>query len=65
MGNNDPLGAPAPVKPAFNLTELDHWILKQTDDTFKKHDWEELRQIIGERPFDPSREPGRSSLYMR
>lgn len=48
MGNNDPLGAPAPVKPAFNLTELDHWILKQTDETFKKHDWEELKHIIGE-----------------
>lgn len=50
MVNNDGVGAagPTPIKPAFNLTELDHWILKQTDDTFKKHDWEELRQIIGE-----------------
>ncbi len=37
-----------PPKPAFNLTEVDKWILEQTDDTFKKHDWEDLRKIIGE-----------------
>ena len=48
MGNNDAVGASAPVKPAFNLTDLDHWILKQTDETFKKHDWQEIQHIIGE-----------------
>lgn len=37
-----------PEKPAFNLTVLDKWILAQTDESFKMHDWEDLRQIIGE-----------------
>ncbi len=36
-----------PSKPAFNLTDVDKWILEQTDETFEKHDWEDLRRIIG------------------
>jgi hypothetical protein len=36
---------------AFNLTELDKWTLLQTDEEFKKHDWEDLKRIIGESIF--------------
>ena len=34
--------------PAFNLTELDHQLLSMTDDEFVPHDWDELRDIIGQ-----------------
>lgn len=30
----------------FPLTEVDKWVLSQTDEEFKYHDWEELREII-------------------
>ncbi|GJN66638.1 hypothetical protein VFPFJ_01235 [Purpureocillium lilacinum] len=30
----------------FPLTAVDKWILSQTDEEFKLHDWEDLRQII-------------------
>lgn len=33
----------------FPLTDIDRWVLSQTDEEFKKHDWDELREIIGER----------------
>lgn len=33
----------------FPLTEVDRWVLSQTDDEFKYHDWEELKEIIGMR----------------
>lgn len=42
MGD-DKTGQEAP----FPLTDLDKWILSQTDEEFKFHDWEELREIIG------------------
>jgi len=32
----------------FPLTETDIWVLSQTDEEFHLHDWDELRQIIGE-----------------
>lgn len=31
----------------FPLTETDRWVLSQTDQEFKKHDWQDLKQIIG------------------
>lgn len=33
---------------AFPLTDIDRWVLSQTDEEFKYHDWEELKEIIGE-----------------
>lgn len=33
----------------FPLTEVDKWVLSQTDEEFKYHDWEELKVIIGTR----------------
>ena len=32
----------------FPLTDTDRFNLAQTDDQFHPHDWEELKQIIGE-----------------
>lgn len=48
MGESSANGDAVPSKPAFNLTNVDKWILQQPDETFKKHDWEDLRGIIGE-----------------
>ncbi|ROW17546.1 hypothetical protein VPNG_00712 [Cytospora leucostoma] len=31
---------------SFPLTDVDNWVLLQTDEEFKCHDWDELRQII-------------------
>ena len=30
----------------FHLNDMDKWVLSQTDDTFKCHTWDDLRQII-------------------
>lgn len=32
----------------FPLTETDKFVLSQTDEEYKYHDWEELREIISE-----------------
>lgn len=32
----------------FPLTETDKWVLSQTDEEFKLHDWEDLKITIGE-----------------
>jgi hypothetical protein len=34
--------------PPFELTDVDKWVLSQTDEEFHLHDWEELRTIIGD-----------------
>ncbi len=31
----------------FPLTDVDRWVLSQTDEEFHLHDWEELKEIIG------------------
>ncbi len=31
----------------FPLTEVDRWVLSQTDEEFHLHNWEELKEIIG------------------
>lgn len=31
----------------FPLTDVDKWILSQTDEEFKLHDWQDLKTIIG------------------
>lgn len=30
----------------FDLTEVDKWVLSQTDDEFTCHTWDELRHLI-------------------
>lgn len=32
----------------FPLTDVDKRVLSQTDEEFKYHNWDELKQIIGE-----------------
>ena len=41
MGENTREEAP------FPLTEVDRWVLSQTDEEFTYHGWEELRELIG------------------
>lgn len=31
----------------FPLTEVDKWVLSQTDEEFQLHTWEELKDVIG------------------
>lgn len=45
MGENPPEEAP------FPLTEVDRWVLSQTDEEFHKHDWEELKEIISKQLY--------------
>lgn len=42
MGEKDGDDAP------FPLTDTDKWVLSQTDQEFKYHNWDELRNILGE-----------------
>lgn len=43
-----------PVEDApFPLTDVDKWVLSQTDEEFKKHGWEELKEIIGKKTCCP------------
>lgn len=44
MGDNFSNNGEAP----FPLTETDRFVLSQTDEEYKNHDWEELRDIISE-----------------
>lgn len=41
MGDNT-----APDDPPFPLTEVDKWVLSQTDEEYQLHTWDELRGII-------------------
>ncbi len=49
MGDNGakPSGTELEKEPPFPLTEVDKWVLSQTDEEFHLHDWEELRGILG------------------
>lgn len=42
------MGDQAGEEPPFPLTDIDKWVLSQTDEEFKYHNWDELKQIIGE-----------------
>lgn len=41
MGEND-----ATRDMPFPLTDVDKWVLSQTDEEFTYHDWDELRSLI-------------------
>ncbi|KAK4169517.1 hypothetical protein QBC43DRAFT_307898 [Cladorrhinum sp. PSN259] len=36
-----------PEETPFPLTEVDKWVLSQTDEEFQCHGWEELRELLG------------------
>ncbi|CAN8096526.1 unnamed protein product [Discula destructiva] len=40
------MGEKAVDEAPFPLTDVDKWILSQTDHEFKYHDWDELREIL-------------------
>lgn len=46
MGDQGSLQALADAP--FPLTEVDKWVLSQSDEDYKLHDWDDLRHIIGE-----------------
>jgi hypothetical protein len=46
--NNEQTIGEKEVETPFPLTDVDRWVLSQTDEEFKYHDWEELKEIIGE-----------------
>jgi hypothetical protein len=50
MGDNheNAVGGKEQEEAPFPLTDVDRWVLSQTDEEFKYHDWEELKEIIGE-----------------
>ncbi|KAG5982168.1 hypothetical protein E4U55_002238 [Claviceps digitariae] len=41
----EPVDGPHAESP-FPLTDTDKWVLSQTDQEFKKHDWQDLKHII-------------------
>ena len=46
MGDAASSNAPMQESP-FPLTDIDRWVLSQTDEEFQKHSWDQLREIIG------------------
>lgn len=42
------MGDQAGEEAPFPLTDVDKWVLSLTDEEFKYHNWEELKEIIGE-----------------
>lgn len=47
LHNSRKMGENLPDEAPFPLTDLDRWVLSQTDEEFHKHDWDELVSIIG------------------
>ncbi|KAI6716065.1 hypothetical protein JHW43_001323 [Diplocarpon mali] len=49
----------------FPLTDMDKWVLSQTDDEFHLHDWEELKEIIANNKLESlKRKPSDLRRYM-
>ncbi|KAK1831723.1 hypothetical protein QBC39DRAFT_350769 [Podospora conica] len=61
MGNNS-----APEEAPFPLTEVDKWVLSQTDDEYTCHTWDDLRKIIANNELDVlKRKPSDLRRYMK
>ncbi len=45
-GKDTQMGENASNEAPFPLTDVDKWVLSQTDDEFTLHTWDELRQLI-------------------
>ncbi|KAK0127337.1 hypothetical protein ONS96_006885 [Cadophora gregata f. sp. sojae] len=62
--DNENGGVVGEVHP-FPLTEVDKWVLSQTDVEFHLHDWEELKDIIGNNKLETlKRKPSDLRRYM-
>ncbi|PNY27060.1 Uncharacterized protein TCAP_03008 [Tolypocladium capitatum] len=46
MGDDVARPETTPEDPPFNLTDVDKWVLSQTDAEFRVHDWTWLKEII-------------------
>lgn len=46
------MGDIPPELSSFPLTDVDRWVLSQTDEEFVSHDWEELKTIVGKKDYD-------------
>ncbi|KAI0194183.1 hypothetical protein F4808DRAFT_353209 [Astrocystis sublimbata] len=54
-----------PEEAPFPLTEVDKWVLSQTDEEFHHHDWEDLKKIIEENNLSVlKRKPSDLRRYM-
>lgn len=58
MGDEPPPPAIDADNSPFPLTDIDRLVLSQTDEEFKRHDWEELKEIIRRSHFLRSYKPG-------
>ncbi|KAI1854693.1 hypothetical protein JX266_000811 [Neoarthrinium moseri] len=57
---------PPEAEAPFPLTDVDKWVLSQTDEEYEYHDWNELRQIIGENNLSVlKRKPSDLRKYMK
>ncbi|EHA50978.1 hypothetical protein MCOR27_002410 [Pyricularia oryzae] len=61
------MGEPVKIEEApFPLTDVDKWVLSQTDEEFKYHDWDELREIIDTNKLEVlKRKPSDLRRYMK
>jgi len=67
MGDNTdgPGSAKLVEESPFPLTDIDKWVLSQTDEEFRLHDWEELKQIIAQNKLETlKRKPSDLRRYM-
>lgn len=64
--SHDTMGESVPEAAPFSLTEADRWVLSQTDDEFKLHDWDELREIVDANRLEVfKRKPSDLRRYMQ
>lgn len=47
MGDAPQDAAQAVEEHPFPLTDVDRWVLSQTDEEYQKHSWDELKDIVG------------------
>ncbi|KAI4599698.1 hypothetical protein KJ359_001434 [Pestalotiopsis sp. 9143b] len=52
-------------EPPFPLTDVDKWILSLTDEQYKYHDWEDLRNIVKNNLSVLKRKPSDLRKYMK
>ncbi|XDG00891.1 hypothetical protein ABKA04_000506 [Annulohypoxylon sp. FPYF3050] len=56
----------SPDDAPFPLTDVDKWVLSLTDEEYPYHDWEEMKQIIGENNLSVlKRKPSDLRRYMK
>ncbi|KAI5459936.1 hypothetical protein BGZ63DRAFT_415377 [Mariannaea sp. PMI_226] len=60
------MGEVLPEESPFPLTEVDKWILSQTDEEFRCHDWEDLKNVIENNDLSVlKRKPSDLRRYMK